>query len=345
MTRYLALVAVLACLAGCTAPPATDGRAATSTLAPDLPEGYTEAPEPSPPCTKAPGGTLDPAGGPLGPDGLPDGPTVRKIREKGLTVGVSQTAQFLSKRDLATGELSGFEVEVARAIAAALGLPRGDAPVTLVSLPTGRRLLALRTGVNAAKRSLEVPEVDLVIASVSVTCGREQEYGLRYSRAYRATSSALLVRAGLPDVAGPDDLAGRKVCSGAKTTNGDELIAIRDEQRRRGPDRALTVVTVSDTSDCLMLLQRGVVDAVYSDAVILLGYLYQTPGSVLLDYRHPNSVKTAVAVSGDEEDLVRLVNRVLDDLRGGRLQALYDEQFAASPKKIPLSVPDEPYVR
>ncbi|MEU4805383.1 transporter substrate-binding domain-containing protein [Actinosynnema sp. NPDC023587] len=345
MIRYLALVAVLTCLAACTAPAAPDGRAPTSTTAPDYPEGYTESPEAGRSCPDAPGGSLDPAAGPLGPDGRPDGDTVRRIRAEGLVVGVSQTAQFLSTRDLATGELTGFEVEIAREVAAALGLPAGGAGLDLVSLPTGRRLLALKTSVNEEKRSPEIREVDLVIASVSVTCGREQEYGLRYSRPYRDTHSGLLVRSGLSGVTGPQDLTGRKVCAGDKTTNSDEILEIRDEQRRRDPGRALVAVTVSDTSDCLMLLQRGLVDAVYSDVVILLGYQYQTPGTVLLDYRHPRSVKTAVAVSGEQPDLVRFVNRVLDDLRGGRLEAIYDEQFARAPTKLPLRIPDEPYQR
>ncbi|MFD7656320.1 transporter substrate-binding domain-containing protein [Actinosynnema sp. NPDC059797] len=355
MIKALALVAALACLAACSAPATPAGAPPSSPSAehPDLPPGYDEDPERTAPCGNAqkrgnaPTDSLAPTAGPLGPDGRPDGPHVRRIREEGLRIGVSQTGQFRSKRDLITGELSGLEIDIAKRVAAALGVPDGD--LSMIGLPTGGRLYSLDTKANRdAKddeggRLADVPEVDLVIAGVSVTPCRVETHELRFSRPYMQTHSGLLVRAGLSGVAGPEDLAGRKVCSGAGTTNSDEMIDLRDRQRaERRPE--LIPVAVNDTSDCLMLMQRGFVDAVYSDVLILHGYRHQDPGTVLLDYRSPVTTKAAVAVSGEQDDLLRFVNDVLDDMRAdGSLDRAYDTWFQGLAGHHRLPVPDDPY--
>ncbi|MFT7841575.1 transporter substrate-binding domain-containing protein [Saccharothrix sp. BKS2] len=351
MSRALALVAALACLTACAAPTEVPNPTPTlSSSALDLPPGYQDNPQRTAACSDTSTDSLDPATGPLGPDGRPDGPHVRRVREQGLRVGVSQTGQFRSKRDLITGELSGLEIDITRRIAAALGVPAGDEGLRMIGLPTGGRLYSLDTGANrTAKegddRLADVPEVDLVIAGVSVTACRVETHDLRFSRPYMQTHSGLLVRAGLSGVAGPEDLAGGKVCSGGGTTNSDEMIDVRDRQRREGR-RELVPVAVNDTSDCLMLLQRGLVDAVYSDVLILHGYQAQDPGTVLLDYRSPVTTKAAVAVSGEQEDLLRFVNGVLDDMRrDGSLGQAYDTWFRGLAPHHRLPVPEDPYRR
>ncbi|GLZ40690.1 transporter substrate-binding domain-containing protein [Actinokineospora sp. NBRC 105648] len=349
MSRLLALAAALVCLAGCSAPPVAPPEQPGGPFA--MPEGYVELPGRSGTnCTDVPDRSLDPALGPHGADGRPDGDAVARIRREGLVVGVSQTASFFSKRDLVTGQLDGFEVDIANRIAAALlpGFVAGDERLRLVSLPTGRRLGALDTAENtqakAANPTLsEVPRVDMVIADVSVTCGRVATYGLRYSKPYLATNSGLLVRQGVDGVKTPDDLGGRKVCSGGQTTNSEEMIDTRARQVQ-ADQPALIPVAVADTSDCLMLLQRGLVDAIYTDVLILHGFRDQDPGTVLLDYHDEGQGKAAVAVSNKHDDLVRFVNSVLDDMRrDGSLQRGYDTWFKDVPATHRRALPNDPY--
>ncbi|WP_436494985.1 transporter substrate-binding domain-containing protein [Actinokineospora sp. HUAS TT18] len=348
------VLAVIAALAACSAPapqPRSD-RAAP----PVLPDGYTESPQRSQPetCDLT---TRDPREGPRGDDGRPTGDKVRRIREKNeLVVGVSQTAPFFSKRDLVTGELVGFEIDIAQRIAAALltGYTPGDPRLRLITLPTGSRLTALDTDANDAARRAdpagkEIPHVDLVIADVSITCERQRTYGLTYSMPYLSTNSGLLVRTGLKDVTGPADLRGRKVCSGRRTTNSDEMIELRDQQAT-GPGEPIIPVAVADTSECLMLLQRGLVDAIYTDVLILKGYQQQDPGTVLLDYHDSDDGKglgkAGIAVSGkdDQIDLVRFVNRVLGEMMDdGSLQRAYDARFAEVPARHRLPLPPNIY--
>jgi polar amino acid transport system substrate-binding protein len=222
-----------------------------------------------------------------------------------------------------------------------------DPRLRLVTMATGSRLYALDTEKNRAARTArpelaEVQTVDLVIADVSVTCPRVETYGLRYSAPYLATNSGLMVRAGTNTVSGPEDLAGRKVCSGSGTTNSEDMINLAGTQRQSGKT-PLVPVAVSDTSECLMLLQRGQIDAIYTDVLILQGFLLQDPGTVLLNYRASRAAVSAIAMSGDpgDADLVRFVNGVLAGMRAdGSLGESYGRWFGTVPGLLPLPAVD-----
>ncbi|WP_177215393.1 transporter substrate-binding domain-containing protein [Actinokineospora terrae] len=263
-----------------------------------------------------------------------------------LVVGLSQTTRLFSSRSLGTGELSGFEVDIARRIASELfGEPllSDDARLHLVDMPTGGRLYSLDTAENQNARLLrpellEIPTVDLVISNVKISCTRASSYGLLFSAPYLSTNTGLLVRAGDREVRSPDGLGGRKVCSGTGTTDSSEMIEIRDQQSGSGKP-AVIPVSVADTSECLMLLQRGLVDAIYSDILVLEGFRLQDPSTVLLPYRSPGASEAGIAMSDRDPDLVRFVNGVLDEMRSdGSLAAAYDRWFATVPDRLPIPV-------
>ncbi|MBM7773131.1 polar amino acid transport system substrate-binding protein [Actinokineospora baliensis] len=341
MRVILAAAAAVLVLAGCTVP---EPVARPNRVAPVVnPDGFITSPTPSPPVEQCPDPGLS-----LNPAGLArtQTPTVNRIRndDKRLVVGVSQTAPLFSRRNLATGEATGFEVEIVRRIAQELfGEPIGanDPRLRLVSLPTGGRLTALDTAMNRAAREAnatlkDIPVVDLVIADVSITCARVRTYGLRYSAPYLSTNTGLMVRQGDHDVHSPEDLGDRKVCSGSGTTNSDEMLQIRDRQRAEGKTPVIPV-SVNDTSECLMLLQRGQVDAIYTDVLILAGFRLQDPTTVLLPYRDAKAGEAGIAISDEDTDLVRFVNGVLDAMRAdGSLQAAYDNWFKTVDTRRPI---------
>ncbi|WP_424187110.1 hypothetical protein ACOBQX_04560 [Actinokineospora sp. G85] len=348
MKRLAVLALVCAALAGCAAPsPAVPAnRALADELDPAAyPRGYTENPTKQELLRDCGDETRSWRPTP----GDADGPTVRAIREKGyLVVGVSQTALLLSRRDQASGEISGYEVDIATAIAQALFGDRWRQSLRFVNMPTGKRLLSLDTQLNREVRAkdatvAEVPQVDMVLADVSVTCTRVRQFGIAYSRPYLATRSGLLVRGGFKEGAqGPDDLGGSKVCSGDQTTNSAEMIEVRDRQVAEGKT-PLHPVSVQDTSDCLPLLQRGLVDAIATDVIILGGFRLQDPGTRLLPYRDAEGT-AAITLSGDPEkrDLVRFANGVLDRMRAdGSLLDAYEAALSTVEDRSAL--PDEPY--
>ncbi len=339
-----AAVSVLACLTACaapTTPPLREDRTAPLIL----PQGYSgEATRPeSAACVSNSdaGLSLNPAALTRAPDGTPLGPKLAEIRKRGrLTVGVSQTIPLSSRRDLASGEMEGFEVDIANGIARKLfGSDFDASKLSLVTVPTDRRLFTLDTDENRKARAAtetlrDIPSVDMVIADVSVTCGRVDTYGLKYSAPYLATNSGIMVRRGQEKVEGPEGLAGRKVCSGAGTTNIAEMLDVRDVQRAEGRPEVVPVST-SDTSDCLMLLQQGLVDAIYTDVLILEGFHTQDPGTVVLDYRDNDRSRAdgkgrvGVAMAKQDEDLIRFVNEALEGMRAdGSMERSRDRWYA-----------------
>ncbi len=318
-----------------------------------LPQGYaSEAvhpPEPAKCVSNADAGlSLNPAALLHAPDGTPTGPKLAEIRERGrLTVGVSQTTPLSSRRDLATGEMEGFEVDIAKGIARGLFGVDDASRLSLVTVPTDRRLFTLDTTENRAARAddenlRDIPSVDMVIADVSVTCGRVDTYGLKYSAPYLATNTGLMVRDKGERIDEPKDLVGRKVCSGAGTTNIDEILDIRDDQRAHGLPEVIPVST-SDTSDCLMLLQQGLVDAIYTDVLILEGFHTQDPGTVVLGYRNKES-RVGVAMAKQDDDLIRFVNEVLEGMRAnGSMERSRDRWYpdpATRPKLLAATYVD-----
>lgn len=349
---FAAAATALACLTACAAPtppPLREDRPAPLIL----PQGYSgEAVHPpeSAACVSNPvaGLSLNPAALRRAADGTPLGPKLDEIRKRGrLTVGVSQTTPLSSRRDLATGEMEGFEVDIANGIARKLFGADYPPKLSLVTVPTDRRLFTLDTEENRAALAgnetlRDIPRVDMVIADVSVTCGRVDTYGLKYSAPYLATSTGLMVRRGEENIDGPKDLVGRKVCSGAGTTNIDEMLDIRDAQRANGLPEVVPVST-SDTSDCLMLLQQGLIDAIYTDVLILEGFHTQDPGTVVLDYRDAekdeDKGKVGVAMAKQDEDLIRFVNEALEGMRADGSMERSRDKWYVNPATRPTLLP------
>ncbi|WNV86110.1 transporter substrate-binding domain-containing protein [Umezawaea sp. Da 62-37] len=350
--RLTAALSALVCLAACSVP--TPDPRETREQPVVLPDGFVS--EPVHPSQSAScvsnsdaGLSLNPAALPHAADGTPLGPKLDEIRAAGrLVVGVSQTTPLISKRDLATGKMEGLEVDVANGIAKELFGDDYPAKLSLVTVPTDRRLYTLDTAENRAARAAaekyrEIPEVDMVIADVSVTCARVDLHGLKYSAPYFATDTGLMVRRGDEGIRSLDDLAERKVCAGTGTTNIDEILKIRDRQRT---DRRAEVIPVStsDTSDCLMLLQRGLVDAIFTDVMILEGFRTQDPGTIVLGYRAEQPDRVGVAMAKQDEDLIRFVNGALEGMRAdGSMERSRDKWYpdsATRPKLLPATYLD-----
>jgi polar amino acid transport system substrate-binding protein len=124
------------------------------------------------------------------------------------------------------------------------------------------------------------------------------------------------------------------VCAAGATTSIRELRAAESTTRIRP-------VSVRDSSECLVLLQRGLVDAIYTDTPILQGLQMQDPGTVLTDLPGVGGGLAGVAMSSAHQDLIRFVNEVLVEMRAdGSLDRTWrrwfvDEVEAAGLKPVP----------
>jgi polar amino acid transport system substrate-binding protein len=118
-----------------------------------------------------------------------------------------------------------------------------------------------------------------------------------------------------------DDLAGKTVCA----TQGSTSIARIAELAPKAK-----LHPVPSRSDCLVALQQGLVDAITSDDTILEAFERQELNVPRTRLLHLSGDVTeaepyAIAVARGHENLVRFVNRVLEEMRAdGSLRSLYE---------------------
>lgn len=278
-------------------------RATPSVAAPRPPGAADPASVPS--TTASPGADCDaraslrPAG-PLPPPGRPPAnSTMAAIVARGrLVVGVDQNTYLFGFRDPFTGQLTGFDIDIAREVATALfGNP--DA-VQFKAISSAERIPAIQRN-----------EVDLVVRTFTMTCERWEQ--VAFSTEYFTAGQRVLVT-GDSTVRGIADLGGKKVCAAAGSTS---IRAVAAHPSRPVP------VSVVDWTDCLVMLQQGQVDAISTDDSILAGLKAQDPNTEVVGERFTDE-PYGIAAAKPASDLIRFVNAVLDRLRSsGRWSQIY----------------------
>jgi polar amino acid transport system substrate-binding protein len=289
LARAAAVVAVLAAtLVGCA--PTTSATVSAS--------GTASAPPPASPAPQAV--TCDDATTSYAPgDGsVPDGSTMAAIRDRGyLVVGVSADTLRMGARNPFTGTIEGFDVDVARQVAAAL---LGD--------PDAVRFRVITAGDRIGV--LEDHEVDLVARAFTMNCDRWQQ--IAFSAEYLQAGQKVLVSTE-SDATGITDLSGQRVCAPEGTTTLDRLA-----------DYDVEAVGARTHSACLALFQQGRVDAITGDDTVLAGFVAQDPYAKVVGDAF-SAEPYGLGVAADQVDLVRYVNGVLDAMKAdGRWAALYE---------------------
>ncbi|HEU4363481.1 MAG TPA: glutamate ABC transporter substrate-binding protein [Mycobacterium sp.] len=312
-----ALGAVIA-LAGCGQP----GLVMTTpvlTLAPPTPAGMEELP-PEPPRLTGPANDDCNATASLRPfrTKAEADAAVAKIRDRGrLIVGLDIGSNLFSFRDPITGEITGFDVDIAGEVARDIfGTP---SQVEYRILSSAERIAALQKS-----------EVDIVVKTMSITCGRRKL--VNFSSVYLVAYQRLLTSRDSP-ISQPADLSGKRVCVAQGTTS---------LRRIRQISPTPIIVSVVNWADCLVALQQRQVDAVSTDDSILAGLKAQDP------YLHivgPNMDEEpyGIGTNLDNTPLVRFVNGTLDRIRrDGTWNTLYRKWLTVlGPAPAP---PDPRYV-
>jgi len=295
-TRTVAAFAAALVVAGCgQAAPAVN--VPSVTLAPPTPAGMEEvAPEPVQPpqpeddCTAS----LRPF-----PNKADAQKAVENIRNRGrLIVGLDIGSNLFSFRDPITGEITGFDVDIAGEVARDIfGTP---SQVEYRILSSADRIAALQND-----------QVDIVVKTMSITCDRKEM--VNFSTEYLAANQRILAPRDSA-ISQPSDLAGKRVCAVTGTTSLQRI------QQISPPPVIVEVVT---WADCLVALQQRQVDAVSTDDSILAGLVSQDP------YLHivgPSMAKEAYGIGINKENtgLVRFVNGTLERIRrDGTWNTLY----------------------
>jgi polar amino acid transport system substrate-binding protein len=239
---------------------------------------------------------------------FPAGSYMSAIRERGrLRVGVDTSTILFSSVNPQTGQVEGFDVEIAREMAAAL-FGAGDA-IEFVAIPYSARVDALAEGT-----------VDMVVDTFTINCVREDR--IDFSTQYFTSSQKLLVR--IDDLStGIEDFGNRPVCAAAGSTSADNLRAL--------PAPAPRVVEVTEQADCLVLLQQGQVEGISTDDTILAGMQAQDPNVRIVGDAF-SAEPYGIGLPPNHPEYVRFVNAALEQVRSsGRWTELYDAWLSALP--------------
>lgn len=239
--------------------------------------------------------SMDPEGSPQ----VTSGSTMADIRERGaLVVGVSADTLLMGSRNPFTGDIEGFDIDVARQIADAI---LGD--------PDKIQFRVITSGDREAV--LADHEVDIVTRAFTINCDRWEN--IAFSAEYYHSGQKLLVPA-TSKVSGIEDLAGQRVCAPEGTTTLERL----------GEWEGVEAVPAATHTTCLVLFQQGAVDAITGDDTVLAGFAAQDPyarvvGDAVSDEPY------GVGIPADQPDMVRFVNGVLEDMvAGGQWAQSYD---------------------
>lgn len=319
-TRYrsLAMAGVLALtsalVAGCVHAAAPDSLPPSATADWPAPAGVSlDVPVEPTPATESCDATASLTPGPLPPVAqMPAGSTMDDIYKRGwIKVGLDIGSNLLSFRDPISGNIEGFDVDIAKELARAIfGDPER---VEFKILNSGDRIDALKD-----------ESVDVVVKTMSITCDRLKD--IAFSTVYYEASQRILTMRS-SNINGVADLAGKKVCAARGTTSIARV-------QQRVPDAE--VDTVSSWADCLVMLQQGQVDAVSTDDAILAGMAAQDP-YVQVVGQSLGEEPYGIGINKNNEDMVRFTNGVLQKMReDGTWFDIYDRWLSIlGPKYYP----------
>ena len=178
---------------------------------------------------------------------------VANIRTRGrLTVGLDIGSNLFSFRDPITGEITGFDVDIAGEVARDIfGTP---SQVEYRILSSADRVAALQNN-----------QVDIVVKTMTITCERKKL--VNFSTVYLSANQRILAPRD-STISQASDLSGRRVCVVKGTTSLKRI-----QQISPSP----IIVAVVTWADCLVALQQRQADAVSTDDSILAGLVSQEP--------------------------------------------------------------------
>ncbi|HEV2873489.1 MAG TPA: glutamate ABC transporter substrate-binding protein [Actinomycetota bacterium] len=181
-----------------------------------------------------------------------EGTTMARLKEAGtVTVGTKFDQPLFGLKNL-EGNPEGFDVEIAKLIAGEMGIAADK--VKFIEAVSANR-----------EPFIQQDKVDFVVATYTINDERKQV--VDFAGPYYEAGQDIMVAKGNPEgIGGPDDLAGKKVCSVTGSTPAENI-------RTNYPDADLTEFDVY--SKCAEALKNGQVQAVTTDNVILLGLISQ----------------------------------------------------------------------
>jgi glutamate transport system substrate-binding protein len=219
------------------------------------------------------------------------GTTMARLNEAGkITVGTKIDQPGFGLLNPQTKTPEGFDVEIAKLIAAKLGIEAEN--ITWTETVSANREPFIQNG-----------QVDIVVATYTINDTRKQV--VDFAGPYYEAGQDIMVAKGNPEkIEGPDDLAGKTVCSVEGSTPAQN---IRDNY----PEAQLTTYDVY--SKCADDLKNGNVQAVTTDNVILTGLIAGSPDDFELVGNPFTKEPYGVGLKLGDTEFRNFINDVLEE--------------------------------
>ncbi|MDQ4036810.1 MAG: glutamate ABC transporter substrate-binding protein [Actinomycetota bacterium] len=219
------------------------------------------------------------------------GTTMAELAEQGsITVGTKYDQPGFGLENL-EGELEGFDVEIAKIIAAALGIAPED--IEYMETPSSVREEVIEDG-----------DVDLVAATYTINEERAQR--ITFAGPYYVAGQQIMVLADDDTITGPDSLTespDTKVCSVTGSTPSQTIL-----EYLASPDQ---LVLFEDYSLCADALTNGQVQAVTTDNVILAGYVSESDGAFKLVGEQFTEEPYGIGIEKGDVEFCEFINETL----------------------------------
>ena len=249
---------------------------------------------------------------------FPEGTTMAKLKEAGaVKVGTKFDQPLFGLKNL-EGKPEGFDVEIAKLIAGEMGI----APDKVV----------FSEAVSANREPfIQQGKVDFVVATYTINDKRKQV--VDFAGPYYEAGQDIMVAKGNPEgIAGPDDLAGKKVCSVTGSTPAENI-------RTNYPKAKLTEFDVY--SKCAEALKNGQVQAVTTDNVILLGLISKDQEAFELVGKPFTKEPYGIGLKKGDTEFRNFINDTLEKIeQDGRWLAAWD----ATAGKVATEKPTPPAI-
>ncbi|RAP75789.1 transporter substrate-binding domain-containing protein [Paenibacillus montanisoli] len=231
-----------------------------------------------------------------------------EIKERGkLVAGVKFDTKLFGLKDPGTGEVEGFDIDIAKALAKKLF---GDeSKLELKEVTSQTRIPMLNNG-----------EIDMIIATMTITEKRKEE--VDFSDVYFKAGQSLLVKKGSP-IKGLEDVTKDTKVLGVKGATSIKNI----EDKVPG----LKVQQYQNYQEAFTALKAGQGEVLTTDNAILYGMTKQDPnyelaGDIFTDEPY------GIAMKKGEQALVNYVNDFLAELKSsGEYDSIYEQWIGEKP--------------
>ncbi|MEO9323407.1 glutamate ABC transporter substrate-binding protein [Nocardioides sp. C4-1] len=229
------------------------------------------------------------------------GTTMAELSEQGsMTVGTKFDQPGFGLQGLDDAP-EGFDVEVAKIIAGAMGISEDN--ITWEETPSDIREQVIEDGT-----------VDMVVATYTINEERAQR--ITFAGPYYNAGQMLMVLSDNDAINGPDDLAANpdaKVCSVTGSTPSEQI------KEYLASDDQLVLFDVYDK--CADALSNGQVDVVTTDNVILAGFVSESDGEFKLVGEQFTEEPYGIGIEKGDVAFCEFINQTLQDNQDAYVEA------------------------